>query len=474
MRKSAVFYTVIAIFVSTISFSCSDSNDAGEAGDIDHAAGNPDKTTSDGDSVRRDEFNFPDEEDKDEAETPDGESNNPDEDQPSGFTLDFDKSTKTCVDTTDGKIILATAMRRENNRSVDGRIFLFILKDNGTIEYTGKHFPIDPQPRGIGFNANGKLAAVSSWETGSIDLIAVSDNSVCLVEKDIFLPNRKVQPDDNYERVIFQKIVADPNDPYKIYLVSGNPLENSNLNYGGGVYSLLVNSSAKAEFLTDDHFAVHVPDTMAILPGGTHAIVPGAKTFTVPEGSNVGNQGPEDIAVVNLSGDIPEAVHWEDLWLGSLSSESVGISDNGYVLMANSMMNAEDTGSAKLFKVKDDYSLENIDMIDNMEEPSYVAMNRAGNSALIAGLFEITVIKIENDKLSKVSVIDDQQLVDPMILIKSAPFEDHVLVHGFRSPQSESTSISLLKIGANGDVELISSLPVEIEEGWRIENLAVQ
>ncbi|HSW60932.1 MAG TPA: hypothetical protein VLJ60_09045, partial [bacterium] len=137
-----------------------------------------------------------------------------DEDSENGeFLSGFDIAGKECItDIPQGRLILTTA-RDYSDSEAQWRVYILILKDDGTIFDTEKYFETDPDLRGIGFNSNGRLAAISSWKTGHVTLFALIDSTLCIADTEIVLPNLKVNGEE-VERVIFDEVVPHPTDPY--------------------------------------------------------------------------------------------------------------------------------------------------------------------------------------------------------------------------------------------------------------------
>jgi hypothetical protein len=232
---------------------------------------------------------------------------------PEEFLGDFDMTGKTCVtDIPQGRIMLTTA-RDYSDSELAWRVYVHVLKDDGSIVDTEKYFETDPDLRGIGFNSNGRLAALSSWQTGHVTLFALVERTLCIAQTGIKLPNLKDRGDST-ERVIFGEVTANPNDPYRFFLTYSNPLETSDYsNYSGGIYTMTVDSSGHAE-ISEEHPEMHVPGAFTILPGGKKAIVKGGKEFIIPQDDSVGSAGPDDIAILNIEGDTPTVIKWFDLW----------------------------------------------------------------------------------------------------------------------------------------------------------------
>lgn len=417
-----------------------------------------------------------DADDTDGTQTQDEDSEVPDNDE---FLGGFDTAGKECVsDIPDGRLILAT-VQNYNDTEAPWRVYVLVLKNDATVVDTGKYFETDPTLEGIGFNSNGRLAAISSWKTGFVTLFALVDSTLCIAQKEIELPNLKVV-EDTKERVIFDQIVAHPSDPYKFYLVSGNVLEKSDYsNYNGGVYTMAVDSTGHAE-ISEDYPQMHVPGTFTVLPGGKRALVLGGKEFITEEGSSIGSAGPDDLALLDLEKDIPEVIKWFDIWGATgvngsgPSMQTMGVSENGDIMIANSNEYSEDPGKIKLLKYEDD----NISLVTSftdasLDSPDFIAMNDEGSVAVVMNsLFKGATLVITDSAISYVKK-ETHDLTQPMIKLHGAPFEDHVLISSFRSSNDESASITIAEITAEGLNEK-SSVQIPFEEGFMLNDLAVQ
>lgn len=401
----------------------------------------------------------------------------PDTDEPE-FLSGFDTTGKTCLtDIPEGRIILATA----NNYTDDTapwRVWVLVLSDDGTLIDTGKYFDTDKTLEGIGFNANGRLAAVSSWDTGFVTLFALVGRTLCIAETGIVLPNLAEN-----ERVIFDQITADPRDPYRFYLTYGNPITTDEYsNYSGGIYTMTVDDTGHATILTD-HPAMHVPTAFTPLLGGMQAVVLGGKEF-IEDGNGLGTAGPDDLAVLDLSGQTPQVLQWYDIWgtpgaNGSGPSvKSIGVSGNGdYLLIANSSEYAEDQGLIKLLS-NDGWAgtmTTQAEFLDatNLDSPDYLVLNNAGDTAVVMnGYFKGATLGITADAITYVKK-ETHDLTQPMVKLHGAPFVDHVLISSFRSSNDESGSITIAEITADGLVEVSSTL-VPLSDSYMLDNLTVQ
>lgn len=417
-----------------------------------------------------------DTDDTDGTQTQDEDSEIPDSDK---FLDGFDTAGKECVsDIPDGRLILAT-VQNYNDPEAPWRVQVLVLKDDATVVDTGKYFETDPTLEAIGFNSNGRLAAISSWKTGFVTLFALVDSTLCIAQKEIELPNLKVV-DETKERVIFDQIAAHPSDPYKLYLVSGNILEKGDYsNYNGGIYTMTVDKYGKA-VISEDHPQMHVPLAFTVLPGGKRALVLGGKEFITEEGSSIGTAGPDDLALLDLEKEIPEVIKWFDIWGATgvngsgPSMQTMGVSENGHVMISNSSEYADDPGKIKLFKYEND----NISLITSftdasLDSPDFIAMNDVGSAAVVMNsLFKGATLGIKDSEISYVKK-ETHDLTQPMIKLKGAPFEDHVLIGSFRSSNDESASITIAEITTEGLNEK-SSVQIPLEDGLMLNDLAVQ
>ncbi|HNT28490.1 MAG TPA: hypothetical protein PKH10_09975 [bacterium] len=400
--------------------------------------------------------------------TDDGEA--PDSD--GGFLSGFDPTGKTCVtDIPDGRIILATANDYQDD-TAPWRVWVLVLADDGTLTDTGKYFETDRKLEGIGFNTNGRLAAVSSWETGFVTLFALVDRTLCIAETGIVLPNLAEN-----ERVIFDQITADPRDPHRFYLTYGNPLATDEYShYSGGIYTMTVDDTGHAELLTD-HPEMHVPTAFTVLPGGTLAVALGGKEFFADELT----AGPDDLAVLDLSGQTPQILQWYDVWgtpgaNGSGPSvKSIGVSGNGHLLIANSNEYAEDVGLIKLLSYNGETGITELTTFSDpaLDSPDYLVLNGTGDTAVVMnGYFKGATLAVTDEAITYVKK-ETHDLVQPMIRMHGEPFGNHVLISSFRTSNDESASITLAEITATGLVD-VSSTPVPLTGTFMIDNLAVQ
>lgn len=467
-----------AFFVTLLTaVSCSDSNDNSTDNEIKN-----DADISLSDLEIKDENSSVDSENdengadsSDEALTEDGDVEIPDSDE---FLSGFDTEGKECLkDIPEGRLILST-VRDYGDSEAPWRVQAFVLKDDASVVDTGKYFETDSDLEGIGFNSNGRLAAISSWKTGFVTLFALVDSTLCIAQKEIELPGLKVV-DETKERVIFDQIVAHPADPYKFYLVSGNILEKGDYsNYNGGIYTMNVDKYGKA-VISEDHPQMHVPSAFTVLPGGKRALVLGGKEFIAEDGGSIGTAGPDDLALLDLETDIPEVIEWFDIWGATgvngsgPSMKTMGLSENGYVMIANSSEYADDPGKIKLFKYEND----NISLITsftdaNLDSPDFIAMNDEGSAAVVMNsLFKGATLGVTESEISYVKK-ETHDLTSPMIKLKGVPFEDHVLIGSFRSSSDESASITIAEITEEGLNEK-SSVQIPLEDGYSLENLAV-
>ncbi|HSA34193.1 MAG TPA: hypothetical protein P5077_10745 [bacterium] len=402
--------------------------------------------------------------------TDDGET--PDSDD--GFLSGFDTTGKTCVtDIPDGRIVLATANDYQDD-TAPWRVWVLVLADDGTLTDTGKYFETDKKLESIGFNANGRLAAVSSWETGFVTLFALVGRTLCIAQTGIVLPNLAES-----ERVIFDQITADPLDPHRFYLTYGNPITTDEYShYSGGIYTMTVDDTGHAEIATD-HPAMHVPTAFTPLPGGMLAVALGGKEFFSDELT----AGPDDLAVLDLSGDTPLVLQWYDVWGtpgangAGPSVKSIGVSADGdYLLIANSSEYAEDPGLIKLLS-NDEFAdgiTELVEFSDAaLDSPDYLVLNNAGDTAVVMnGYFKGATLAVTDEAITYVKK-ETHDLVQPMVKLYRPPFADHVLISSFRSSNDESASITVAEITAAGLVE-VSSTPVPLTGTFMIDNLAVQ
>jgi len=395
------------------------------------------------------------------------------------FLGDFDPTGKTCVtDLPQGRILLTTA-RDYDDTDAPWRVYIHVLKDDGTLVDTEKYFETDPDLRGIGFNSNGRLAAFSSWKTGHVTLFALVERTLCIAQTQITLPNLKVNGDST-ERVIFDEVTADPNDPYKLYLTYGNPLKISDYsNYSGGIYTMTVDSSGHAQ-IAEDHPQMHVPGAFTVLPDGKRAVVTGGKEFITEEGSNLGSAGPDDLAILNIEGNTPTVLKWFDIWGtegesgGGISVKTLGVTDKN-IMIANSSEYSEETGVIKLFSYDSDDNLTQIATFtdDSLDAPDYIALSNDGMTAIVLNsLFKGATLSVGADSVTYVKK-ETHDLTEPMIKLKGEPFEDHVLIHSFRSSSDESSSITISKIKPEG-LEEVSLTPLVLKDDFSAQNIAVQ
>lgn len=403
-----------------------------------------------------------------------------DEDSENGeFLSGFDTTGKECItDIPQGRLILTTA-RDYSDYDAPWRVYVLILKDDGTIVDTEKFFETDPDLRGIGFNSNGRLAAVSSWKTGHVTLFALIDSTLCISDTEIVLPNLKVTGED-VERVIFDEVVPHPADPYKMILVSGNILETGDYsNYNGGIYTITVDKYGKA-VISEDRPQMHVPHAFTVLSGGKKAIVLGGKEFITEEGSGIGSSGPDDLALLDLTTETPQVIKWFDIWgatgvnSSTPSVKSIGVSDNGYIMIANSSEYSDDPGKIKLFQYDGNETISHVSTFSDaaLDAPDYIAINNAGTTAIILNsLFKGATLAIDEGTVSYTKK-ETHDLTEPMIKLKTAPFTDHVLIHSFRSSNDESSSITIAEITTEGLNELSSTL-IPLKDDFSAQNMAV-
>lgn len=400
----------------------------------------------------------------------DGET--PDDDE--GFLSGFDPAGKTCVtDIPAGRIILATANDYQND-AAPWRVWVLVLADDGTLTDTGKYFETDTKLESIGFNANGRLAAVSSWTTGSVTLFALVDRTLCVAETGVVLPDLAEN-----ERVIFDQITADPRDPHRFYLTYGNPITTDQYsNYSGGIYTMTVDDTGHAEILTD-HPEMHVPTAFTVLSGGMLAVALGGKEF-IEDGSGLGTAGPDDLAVIDLSGQTPQILQWYDVWGtpgangAGPSVKSIGVSGNGYLLIANSNEYSEDAGLIKLLSYDGSTGITALTEFSDaaLDSPDYLVLNNAGDTAVVMnGYFKGATLGITADAITYVKK-ETHDLVQPMVKLHGPPFVDHVLISSFRTSNDGSASITVAAITADGLAE-VSSTPVPLTGTYMLDDLAV-
>jgi hypothetical protein len=474
--KSFVFMTVT--FSVLVFFGCNNpekenDDDFTDLPDTEY----PDDTETDDGSEKSDEMT--DEQiEPDETEMPDDHIDVPDEDEE--FLSEFDTSGKKCVtDIPQGKIILATS-RNYSETDAPWRVHILVLKDDGSLVDTEKHLETDSDLRGIGFNLNGQLAAVSSWKTGHITLFAVVGNSVCVAQEGIILPNLKDR-ETTVERVIFGEVVPHPRDPYKILLVYGNTIVPSDYsNYLGGIYTMSVDKTGKA-VISEDYHPMHVPKAFTVLPCKTKAIALAGKDFITKEGDTYPSQSPEDLVLMDISGDTPEVIEWFDVWgtpgergMGPGTS-STGTSQNGLVLIPNSSDYSEEPGVMKLFQFDGTDKMTLLDSFEDalFDSPDYAAINDEGTAAVVLNsYFKGATLSIDENELSFV-LKENHDLVRPMIKLNSKPFKNHVIIGSFRSSNDESVSITLAEITPSGLVEK-SSTPVIFKDDYSLESFAIQ
>ena len=476
MKSGFIFFIGIFFLISGCSSSDKkDATDIDQPNDSDTAVADIEQSDESENDTDPDDETVADTEESDDSEITDEDS------APEGFLSGFDTEGKECVsDIPDGRLILAT-IRNYSDSEAAWRVQIFVLKDDATVVDTGKYFEVDPTLEGIGFNSNGRLAAISSWKTGFVTLFALVDSILCIAQIEIELPNLKVV-DETKERVIFDQIVAHPADPYKFYLVSGNILEKGDYsNYNGGIYTMTVDRYGKA-VISEDHPQMHVPSAFTVLPGGKRALVLGGKEFITEEGSSIGTAGPDDLALLDLETDIPEVIEWFDIWGATgvngsgPSLRSIGVADNGFIMIANSSEYADDPGKIKLFKYDegDDTLSHLLSFTDaSLDSPDYIAMNDEGSVAIVLNsLFKGATLGVTDSAISFVKK-ETHDLTQPMIKLSGEPFKDHVLINSFRSSSDESASITIAEITAEGLIEK-SSAQILLEDGYSLENLAIQ
>jgi hypothetical protein len=414
----------------------------------------------------------------DKTELPDDHIDEPDED--GAFLSEFDSSGKNCVtDIPQGKIILATT-RIYSDSEAPWRVHILVLKDDGSLVDTEKYLETDSDLRGIGFNSNGQLAAVSSWKTGHITLFAVVDNSVCIAEKEVILPNLKDR-ETTVERVIFGEVTPHPLYPYKLLLVYGNTVVPSDYsNYLGGIYTMTVDKTGSAT-ISEDYHPMHVPKAFTVLPCKTKAIALASKDFIKNEGEDLATASPEDLVLMDISGKTPEVIKWFDIWgtpgergMGPAVS-SIGTSQNGLILIPNSSDYSEEPGVMKLFQFdgNDEFTL--LDTFEDalLDTPDYAAINDEGTAAVVLNsFFKGATLSIDESELSFV-LKENHDLARPMIKLNIEPFKNHVIIGSFRSSNDESVSITLAEITPSGLVEK-SSTPVVFKDGYSLESFAIQ
>lgn len=409
----------------------------------------------------------------------DEEGSNDEDSETGEFLSGFDTTGKECIaDIPQGRIILTTA-RNYSDYDAPWRVYVLILKDDGTVVDTEKYFETDPDLRGIGFNSNGRLAAVSSWKTGHVTLFALIDSTLCIADTEIVLPNLKVNG-DNKERVIFDEVVSHPADPSKMILVSGNIIETGDYNnYNGGIYTMTVDRFGKA-VISEDRPQMHVPSAFTVLPGGNKAVVIGGKEFITEEGSAVGSSGPDDLALLDLTTETPQVIKWFDIWgatgvnSSSPSVKTIGVSDNGYLMIANSSEYSDDTGKIKLFQYDGNETISHVSTFSNaaLDAPYYIALNDEGTTAIVLNsLFKGATLSIDEGEMSYTKK-ETHDLTEPMIKLKTAPFANHVLIHSFRSSNDESSSITIAEITDEGLNELSSTL-IPLKDDFSAQNMAV-
>lgn len=477
MKNVFLVLSVLLLFVS-----CSDDPESVTTDDFemtddatnDTTDESTDNTVTDNEVADADEAVVDSDEESDDAELND-------EDSESGeFLSGFETAGKECItDIPDGRIILAVT-RNYSNSDLPWRINVLILKDDGSIVDTEKFFEVDSALEGIGFNSNGRLAAISSWKTGHVTLFALVNSTLCISEKEIVLPNLKVNGDST-ERVIFDEIVADPNDPYKLFLVSSNILKiDDNNNYSGGIYTMTVDKFGKA-VISEDHPAMHVPSAFAILPGGKKALVLGGKEFIAGEGSSPGSAGPEDLALLDITGKTAQVIKWFDIWgaTGVNSSvpsiKSIGVSDSGQIMISNSSEYSEDPGKIKLFQYDGNETISHVSSFTNavLDAPCYITLNNEGTTAVILNsLFKGATLGIDEGTMTFVKK-ETHDLTEPMVKLTGEPFENHVLIHSFRSSNDDSSSITIAEITPDGLNEL-SSTQIPLKDDYSALNMAVQ
>lgn len=402
----------------------------------------------------------------DDGETPDADG---------GFLSGFDTAGKTCVaDIPAGRIILATANDYTDDTK-PWRVWVLVLADDGTLTDTGKYFETDTKLESIGFNANGRLAAVSSWTTGFVTLFALVDRTLCVAQTGIVLPDLAEN-----ERVIFDQITADPRDPHRFYLTYGNPIATDEYShYSGGIYTMTVDETGHAKLLTD-HPAMHVPTAFTVLSGGMLAVALGGKEF-IEDGSGLGTAGPDDLAVIDLSGQTPQILQWYDVWGTPGESgpgpsvKSIGVADNGYLLIANSNEYSEDAGLIKLLSYDGSTGITALTEFSDaaLDSPDYLVLNNGGDTAVVMnGYFKGATLGITADAITYVKK-ETHDLVQPMVKMQRPPFVDHVLISSFRTSNDESASITVAEITAEGLAE-VSSTPVPLTGTYMLNDLTVQ
>lgn len=472
--KKFLIVIVLLVFVSCSTSGNGNSDDFDLSDQSDYSSDESDQSEmSDQDLVDNQGI-----EDADEIVDEDQEEVADEDTEPGEFLGDFDMTGKTCVtDIPEGRIMLVLA-KKYGDEEAAPRAYVHVLKDDGSIVDTEKYFETDQDLRGVGFNSNGRLAALASWKTGHITLFALVERTLCVAQTGIALPNLKVNGEST-ERAIFDEITADPNDPYRFFLTYGNPIETSDYsNYSGGIYTMTVDSSGHAE-IAEEHPEMHVPGAFTILPDGKTAVVKAGKEFIAEEGSSFGSAGPDDIALLNIEGETPTVIKWFDLWgtegeNGSgISAKTIGVSGDK-IMIANSSEYSEETGVIKLFSYDGNETLTQITTFshEDLDAPDYIAISNDGNTAVVLNsLFKGATLAIGED-ITYVKK-ENHDLTEPMVKLKGEPFEDHVLIHSFRSSSDESSSITVAKIIPEG-LEEISLTALELIDDFSAMNLAVQ
>jgi uncharacterized protein YrzB (UPF0473 family) len=144
-------------------------------------------------------------------------------------------------------------------------------------------------------------------------------------------------------------------------------------------------------------------------------------------------------------------------------------------MMANSGEYSEEPGVIKLFSYDGNETLTQITTFtdDSMEDPDYIAMSNDGQTAVVINsFFKGATLAIGEEDVTYVKQ-ETHDLTEPMIKLKGEPFEDHVVIHSFRSSNDESSSITIAKIASEG-LEEKSLTALELIDDFSAQNIAVQ
>jgi len=144
-------------------------------------------------------------------------------------------------------------------------------------------------------------------------------------------------------------------------------------------------------------------------------------------------------------------------------------------MISNSSEYSDDMGKLKLFEYDGNETISHVSTFSDaaLDAPDYIALNDAGTTAIVLNsLFKGATLSIDEGMMSYTKK-EAHDLTEPMIKLKTAPFDDHVLIHSFRSSNDESSSITIAEITTEGLNEL-SSTPIPLKDDFSSQNTAVQ